>query len=248
MGLIKTAVEIELMARAGRLLSGILKQIVNEVKPGVSTLALDRRAADQIRQAGAEPAFLNYRGYPAVLCASVNNRVVHGIPKAAEVLTEGDIVGLDLGLKLNGWYADMAMTVGVGRIDQATAQFIQSAQNALQLAIKEIKPGRPLGAVSAAIQAFVETRGYGVVRDLTGHGIGAELHEPPVVSNYGSPSSGPILQAGMVLAIEPMITLGGWQVRTLPDSWGIETVDGSLSAHFEHTVAITESGSRILTV
>ena len=247
MGLIKTPAEIETMARAGQILAGILRSVADRVQTGINTLNLDHLAADLIRQAGAEPAFLHYHGYPAVLCTSVNSRVVHGIPKADEVLKNGDIVGLDLGIKLNGLYADMAVTVGVGQIRPAVRDLINTAQAALKLATARLRPGRPLGEISAAIQAFVEARGYGVVRDLTGHGIGSELHEAPPIPNFGSATAGPVLLAGMVLAIEPMITQGDWHVRTLPDNWGIETVDHSLSAHFEYTVAVTETGSRILT-
>lgn len=248
MGLIKTPAEIESIARAGHQLSEILRQVAGQVRPGVNTLTLDRLAAELIKQAGAEPAFLNYHGYPAVLCTSVNSRVVHGIPRADETLQDGDIVGLDLGIRLDGLYADMAVTVGVGHLDLTVQEFIQIARAALDLAIAQLQPGRPLGKVSAAIQSFVEAQGYGVVRDLTGHGIGRELHEPPPIPNFGSAAAGPILQAGMVLAIEPMITMGDWRVRTLPDNWGVETADGSLSAHFEHTVAVTETGRRVLTV
>lgn len=245
---LKTADQINTIAEGGAILATIVEQLRSAVGPGITTKQLDAQAAELMQQHGVKPAFLGYHGYPAVLCTSVNHRVVHGIPSADEVLREGDIIGLDLGILYRGFYTDMAITVPVGAVTPQIQRFVDTAEQALNRGIDALCIGRRLGAIGAAIQEFVERRGYGVVRDLTGHGVGQELHEAPSVPNFGSAGSGPSIQAGLVIAIEPMITAGDWHVKTLADGWTVETVDQSRSAHFEHTVAVTESGVRILTL
>jgi len=244
---LKTPAEIEQIAEGGAILARIVAQLRALVKPGTSTWELNERAAGFMRDAGVKPAFLGYHGYPAVLCTSVNHRVVHGIPSRTEILKEGDIIGLDIGIIHLGFFSDMAETVPVGEVARESFRLIETARRALDLGIDALLLGQRLGKVSAAIQAFVEHQGYGVVRDLCGHGVGFELHEEPSVPNFGRIDSGPIVQPGLVIAIEPMITAGDWHVRTLDDGWTVETVDGSRCAHIEHTVAVTNDGIRILT-
>jgi methionyl aminopeptidase len=206
---------------------------------------LDRLAESEIRARGAMPAFKGYRSYPKTLCASVNEQVVHGIP-SKRVLKEGDIVGLDLGAIVGGFYGDSAVTVGVGRIDEKTATLVRVTEESLSLAIEQAQVGNRLSDISHAVQRHVEAAGYSVVTEFVGHGIGRQLHEEPQVPNYGKPGQGPRLQSGMVLAIEPMVNMGGSAVRVLDDRWTAVTVDGSLSAHFEHTIAIQPSGPAIV--
>jgi len=248
---IKTEKEIEIMRRAGRLLAGVMKEVVSRTEEGVSTFFLDQLAEDLILKAGAEPAFKGFkdrgRVYPAVLCASVNNQVVHAIPEENQILKVGDIIGLDCGLKYQGYCADMAVTVPIGQISKKAGKLIKVTEKSLALAVKKIKPGAYLGDLSQAIQSCVEKRGFSVVRHLSGHGIGKELHEEPTILNYGKKGAGPILKAGMVLAVEPMVNIGDWKVKILDDGWTIVTSDGSLSAHFEHTILVTKTGSEILT-
>jgi len=215
------------------------------VKPGVTTDELDKLAESEIRARGAMPAFKGYRNYPKTLCASVNEQVVHGIP-SKRVLKEGDIVGLDLGAIVGGFYGDSAVTVGVGRIDEKTATLVRVTEESLSLAIEQAQVGNRLSDISHAVQRHVEAAGYSVVTEFVGHGIGRQLHEEPQVPNYGKPGQGPRLQSGMVLAIEPMVNMGGSAVRVLDDRWTAVTVDGSLSAHFEHTIAIQPSGPAIV--
>jgi methionyl aminopeptidase len=212
----------------------------------VSTLELDAFAEKSIRARGAVPAFKGYRGFPKTLCVSVNDQVVHGIPSKRR-LKEGDIVGLDLGAKWDGYYGDAAITIPVGNITSRAESLLATARKALSLGIKEVSPGQHLSEISHAIQRYAEGQGYSVVRAFVGHGIGTALHEEPQVPNFGPPGRGPRLKVGMVLAIEPMVNIGDADVEILDDGWTVVTVDGQLSAHFEHTVAITEAGPEILT-
>ena len=239
--ILKTPDEIAVMAKASRVVAEALAVLKDAVKPGVTTDELDRLAESEIRARGGMPAFKGYRNYPKTLCASVNEQVVHGIP-SKRVLKEGDIVGLDLGAIVGGFYGDSAVTVGVGRIDEKTAALVRVTEESLSLAIEQAQVGNRLSDISHAVQRHVEAAGYSVVTEFVGHGIGRQLHEEPQVPNYGKPGQGPRLQAGMVLAIEPMVNMGGSAVRVLDDRWTAVTVDGSLSAHFEHTIAIQPSG------
>jgi methionyl aminopeptidase len=234
------------MAEASRVVAEALEVVRKAVCPGISTEELDRIAEEAIRARGAVPAFKGYRNYPRTLCASVNEQVVHGIPSKRK-LKEGDIIGLDLGAIVGGFYGDSAITVAVGRIPDETGKLVQVTKEALYLGIKQAVVGNRLTDISNAVQQHVESAGYSVVTEFVGHGIGRQLHEEPQVPNYGKPGQGPRLQAGMVLAIEPMVNMGRSAVRILEDRWTAVTVDGSLSAHFEHTIAVQPSGAaRIL--
>jgi len=239
--------EVEVIRAAGRLLSEILEEIRRNVRPGITTAALDRQARQLIEAGGAKPAFPEVRDYPATLCTSINEEVVHGIP-SERVLREGDIVSVDCGLSRDGFYADKAETYPVGGISAEAQRLIEVTRAALEAAIAEVREGSHLGDVCAAIQRTAERAGMSVVRDYTGHGIGRHPHEEPQIANRGTPGRGPRLRRGMVLALEPMVNLGTWQVRTLTDNWTVVTLDGCLSAHFEHTVAVTREGADILTV
>jgi methionyl aminopeptidase len=243
--ILKTPDEIAVMAKASGVVAEALAVLKNAVKPGITTDELDRLAESEIRARGAIPAFKGYRNYPKTLCASVNEQVVHGIP-SKRVLKEGDIIGLDLGAIVGGFYGDSAVTVPVGRIDEKTAALVRITEESLSLAIEQARVGNRLSDISHAVQRHVEAAGYSVVTEFVGHGIGRQLHEEPQVPNYGKPGQGPRLQAGMVLAIEPMVNMGGSAVRVLDDRWTAVTVDGSLSAHFEHTIAIQPSGPALV--
>jgi methionyl aminopeptidase len=244
--ILKTPAEIAVMAEASRVVAEALAVVRKAVCPGISTEELDRIAEEAIRARGAVPAFKGYRNYPKTLCASVNEQVVHGIPSKRK-LKEGDIIGLDLGAIVSGFYGDSAVTVAVGRIPEETAKLVQVTEEALYLGIKQAVVGNRLTDISNAVQQHVESAGYSVVTEFVGHGIGRQLHEEPQVPNYGKPGQGPRLQPGMVLAIEPMVNMGRSAVRVLEDRWTAVTVDGSLSAHFEHTIAVQPSGTpRIL--
>ncbi|HSA87775.1 MAG TPA: type I methionyl aminopeptidase [Nitrospira sp.] len=244
--ILKTPAEIAVMAEASRVVAEALEVVRKAVCPGISTEELDRIAEEAIRARGAVPAFKGYRNYPRTLCASVNEQVVHGIPSKRK-LKEGDIIGLDLGAIVGGFYGDSAITVAVGRIPDETGKLVQVTKEALYLGIKQAVVGNRLTDISNAVQQHVESAGYSVVTEFVGHGIGRQLHEEPQVPNYGKPGQGPRLQAGMVLAIEPMVNMGRSAVRILEDRWTAVTVDGSLSAHFEHTIAVQPSGAaRIL--
>jgi methionyl aminopeptidase len=245
---LKTPAELERMRKAGRVVGEVLKVLEHSVKPGMSTADLDAIAAEEIKKRGAKPAFLNYCGYPAVLCASVNEEVVHGIPNKSRILREGDIVSLDMGAVVEGYYGDSAITVPVGKISEAGERLLKVTRDSLYEAIKTVRPGARLGDVSHAVQAYVEAAGMSVVRDFVGHGIGRNLHEEPAVPNYGSKGTGVRLETGLVLAIEPMVNAGGWRVHVLDNGWTVVTDDSSMSAHFEHTVAVTESGAELLTL
>ncbi len=244
--ILKTPAEIEVMAQASRVVAEALEIVKKAVRPGISTEELDRIAEEEIRVRGALPAFKGYRNYPKTLCASVNDQVVHGIPSRRK-LTEGDIIGLDLGAIVGGFYGDSAVTVAVGAVPGTTEKLVQVTKEALYLGIKQAMVGNRLSDISHAVQEHVEASGFSVVTEFVGHGIGRQLHEEPQVPNYGKPGQGPRLQSGMVLAIEPMVNIGRSAVRVLDDRWTAVTVDGSLSAHFEHTVAIQPTGAaRIL--
>jgi methionyl aminopeptidase len=246
---LKTPGEIDAMARAGEILADLYHHLPAEARPGRTTRDLDRFAEQFVRDhAGATPAFKGLYGFPATLCTSVNEEVVHGIPSQRRVLREGDIVSIDCGVKLDGFHADAAVTLPVGQVTDAAIRLLAVTQQALARGIAEASPQKRLGDVGAAIQATAEAAGYGVVRDLVGHGIGRELHEQPQVPNYGKRGRGMKLPIGLVLAIEPMLNQGSASVRTLPDRWTVVTADRKLTAHFEHTVAITAEGPRILTV
>ncbi|HLZ32989.1 MAG TPA: type I methionyl aminopeptidase [Nitrospira sp.] len=243
--ILKTPDEIAVMAKASRVVAEALEVIRKAVRPGITTDELDRLAEAEIRSRGAVPAFKGYRNYPKTLCASVNDQVVHGIP-SKRVLKEGDIIGLDLGAIVGGFYGDSAVTVAVGRIDERAAHLVRVTQEALSLGIEHAVVGNRLSDISHAVQRYVEAAGFSVVTEFVGHGIGRQLHEEPQVPNYGKPGQGPRLQPGMVLAIEPMVNMGGPAVRVLDDRWTAVTVDGSLSAHFEHTIAIQPSGPALV--
>ncbi|MFZ3013072.1 MAG: type I methionyl aminopeptidase [Nitrospira sp.] len=240
--ILKTPAEITVMAEASRVVAEALAIVRKAVCSGISTEELDRVAEEAIRVRGAIPAFKGYRNFPKTLCASVNEQVVHGIPSKRK-LKEGDIIGLDLGAIVGGFYGDSAVTVAVGRIPEATAKLIQVTEEALYLGIKQAVVGNRLTDISNAVQQHVESAGFSVVTEFVGHGIGRQLHEEPQVPNYGKSGQGPRLQPGMVLAIEPMVNMGRSAVRVLDDRWTAVTVDGSLSAHFEHTIAIQPNGA-----
>jgi methionyl aminopeptidase len=244
---LKSAREIGLMRRAGYILAEVVDRLRTSVKPGLSTLEIDDDVERFIRSRGARPAFKGYRGFPATVCVSINEEVVHGIPSAERRVKEGDIVGLDLGCIVEGYYADCAVTVPVGEVPPRVQQLLDVTRESLQAGIAECRPGRRLSDVSHAIQTHVEGHGFSVVRAFVGHGIGRALHEEPQVPNFGDPGRGPQLRPGMVLALEPMVTMGSWEVRILDDGWTAVTRDGSLAAHFEHTIAVTEAGPEVLT-
>jgi methionyl aminopeptidase len=245
---LKNAGEIRSIERAGRILAALFAEIEPKIVPGVSTADLDRFAEKFIRShEGAVPAFKGLYGFPGSLCTSINEEVVHGIPSAGRTLQEGDIVSVDAGVKLDGWFADAARTFPVGSVDERTSKLLRVTRDALAAGIEQARAGNRLGDIGHAIQEVAEAAGFGVVRDLVGHGIGREPHEEPQVPNYGRPGRGLRLQAGLVLAIEPMVNAGEIGVRTLADRWTVVSADGSRSAHFEQTVAITEAGPIVLT-
>lgn len=236
------------MKEAGRISARALRLVGEAVAAGVSTLELDRYAEEIIRGEGAVPAFKGYHGFPGTLCTSVNEQVVHGIPSASTVLKEGDVLSVDVGAVIDGYYGDNAATYAVGAVSDAARRLLDVTERSLYAGIDAAVAGNRLGDIGHAVQSLAEGAGYGVIREYVGHGIGASMHEEPNVPNYGAPGTGVTLMPGMVLAIEPMINLGGHQVRSLSDGWTVVTADGKLSAHFEHTVAITEDGPVILTV
>lgn len=245
--ILKTDQEIAKMAAAGRVVARVLDEMSRAVAPGVTTLELDTLARDISREMGAVPSFLGYQGFPAAICASVNEQVIHGIPNRIP-LSEGDVVGLDYGAYLDGFHADSALTAPVGKVSEATQRLLRITEEAMWLGANMVKPGIAVSDISRAIQRYCERAGFTVVREMVGHGIGRDLHEPPEVPNYAKGGGGPRLRKGAVICIEPMINAGGRHVATLPDEWTIVTTDGLPSAHFEHTVAVTATGSRILTL
>jgi methionyl aminopeptidase len=245
---IKTAKEVEKMRRAGGIVREVLHAVRAMVKPGATTLDLERVAETMIEEAGAKPAFKGYHGFPCVLCTSLNDQVVHGIPSAKTVLREGDILSVDCGAVIDGYYGDSAITIPVGKVAAGTQRLLQITQGSLERAIETVRPGATLGDVGAAVQEMVEAEGFSVVKEFVGHGIGTHMHEDPQIPNFGQRGRGVRLREGMVLAIEPMVNAGGDAVRVLKDGWTAVTEDGSLSAHFEHTVAVTKDGAAILTL
>ncbi len=242
----KTKEEIEVMRSAGKIVAETLDMVSKALRPGITTGELDELVEDFIRSHDAEPAFKNYHGYPASACISINEEVVHGIP-GKRVVQEGDIVSVDVGSIYEGYYGDGARTFGIGEISEDKARLLEYTQKCLAAGIDKARNGNKLGQISAAVQQMAESHGYGVVRQLVGHGIGRKMHEEPQVPNFGSEQDGPMLRSGMVIAIEPMINMGTYDVKTMPDGWTFVTADGMPSAHFEHTVAITDNGPDILT-
>jgi methionyl aminopeptidase len=244
--IVKSSQEIELMRQAGHIVAKTLRELARAVKPGITTIQLDTLARRYIEKLQARPAFLGYQGYPASICASLNDEVVHGIPSLRRLKT-GDIISIDVGVFYKGYYGDAAATFAVGEVSPLAARLLEVTRESLYKGIEKAFPGNHLYDISAAIQAYAESQGFSVVRNYVGHGIGSEMHEEPQVPNFGLPGKGPVLEAGMVLAIEPMVNAGTWEVETLGDNWTVVTRDRSLSAHFEHTVAILQDGPKILT-
>ncbi|HYU34029.1 MAG TPA: type I methionyl aminopeptidase [Thermoanaerobaculia bacterium] len=245
MMVLKTPGEIQLMDEANRIVHRVLEAMGQTIAPGVTSRELDRLAEKIIRDAGGVPAFLNYRGYPATLCISVNDVIVHGIPKDVP-LKDGDIVGIDCGVLYKGYYGDAARTYAVGRIAPEAQRLLEVTEEALRRAVAQVRPGGRLSDIGHAVQRYAESNGFSVVREFSGHGIGTALHEDPQIPNYGTPGKGPKLKPGMVLAIEPMVNAGSAGVRMDADGWTARTEDGSLSAHFEYSVAVTPQGARVL--
>jgi methionyl aminopeptidase len=243
---LKTEREIEIIKANGRIVANTLELVGERIKPGVKTKELDRWAEDFIRKQSARPAFKGYRGFPASICVSIDNEVVHGIPGDRRI-EEGQVISVDVGVFKDSYYADGAFTFPMGQICDKAQRLIQITQQALKRGLEVVREGRFLSDISYAIQSFVEKNGFSVVRDLVGHGIGMNMHEEPQIPNFGPPGQGPILKKGMVLAIEPMVNTGSFEIEIREDNWTIVTKDGSLSAHFEHTVAVTENGAMILT-
>ena len=244
--IIKSDKEIAIMRQAGRIVATVLEVLKGQVKPGMKTEELDFIAVKELEKLGARPSFKGYRGFPANLCVSVNDEIVHGIP-GKRVLHDGDIVSLDFGAIFNGFQGDAALTVGVGSISPEAERLIETTRGALEAGIAAARDGARLGDISVAIQNYAESRGYSVVREYTGHGIGREMHEEPQIPNFGLPGQGPELKKGMTLALEPMVNIGDWRTRVDDNHWTVLTIDGSLSAHFENTIAITDGGSEVLT-
>ena len=244
---IKSAREIETMRRSGEITARVLSNLIRAAQPGKTTLELDALAEKQIRECGGMPTFKGYNGFPASICTSINEEVVHGIP-SGYVLQDGDLLSIDIGTTFERYVSDSAVTIGVGRISPAAERLLRVTQECLMRGIAAMLVGKHLGDIGAAVQSHAESHGYGVVRELVGHGVGTRMHEEPQVPNYGRAGSGLELRAGLVLAIEPMITQGDFAVATLQDGWTVVTADGKLAAHFEHTVAITETGPKILTL
>jgi methionyl aminopeptidase len=245
--IIKSPQEIATMREAGRILAQVLQVLVEHIEPGISTKELDAICAREISKHKAKPSFKGYRGFPANLCVSINNEVVHGIPGERK-LAEGDIVSLDAGVIFNGFQSDAAVTAGVGKISQEASRLLEVTRGSLNAGIASAVSGAHLGDISAAVQLHVESEGFSVVREYTGHGIGREMHEDPQIPNFGQAGQGPVLKKGMTLAIEPMVNAGGWNTRVAEDRWTVLTADGSLSAHFEHTIAITDAEAGVLSV
>jgi len=244
---LKSSREIEKMRRAGQVVREVLELVRSRVRPGATTYDLEKAAQERLDQLGVKAAFKGYHGFPCVLCTSVNNEVVHGIPSPKRVLRQGDIVSVDFGVVVDGYYGDAAITVPVGKVDPNAERLLQVTEASLKAGIAAVRPGATLGDVGAAVQGVVEGEGFSVVRDFVGHGIGVKMHEEPQVPNFGEAGRGMKLKAGMVIAIEPMVNAGKPDVTVLPDGWTAVSADGSMSAHFEHTVAVTADGARILT-
>ncbi len=255
---IKTPEEIRIMAEGGKILAGIMKELKKNAKPGITTKTLDRLAESLILKSGGRCSFKGYEGFPACLCTSINEEIVHAVPSGRKI-TAGDIISLDLGILFKGFHTDMAVTLPVGKIEPEVSRLIRTAKRSLAEGIKEIKPGRTIGHLGRAVQAYAESQGFSVIRELCGHGIGREIHEDPQILNYFSKAakdregtfdceeSGPEIKEGMVLCLEPMIAVGGWRIEESGDGHGFKTADGSLSCHFEQTIAVTKNGAKVLT-
>ncbi|NOZ95800.1 MAG: type I methionyl aminopeptidase [Acidobacteria bacterium] len=243
---LKSESELEILHQANALVHRALQAVREAAEPGVSTADLDKLAEDLIRQGGGTPAFKGYRGYPATLCTSVNDEIVHGIPSRKVRLKAGDLLSVDCGAVVEGYYGDAAISFGVGEVSPVAQRLMQVTRECLEDAVEQVRPGKRLGDIGAAVQQRAEGAGFGVVRDFVGHGVGRSLHEDPQVPNYGKPGTGLVLRPGLVVAIEPMITEGSWRVRVDRDGWTARTEDGKLSAHFEYSVAVTEKGPRVL--
>lgn len=244
---IKSQRELDILRQTGKTVSEILKRVKQKIKPGISTKYIDEIAAGEISARGIKSAFLGYRGFPGNICVSVNEELVHGIPKENKIIKEGDIVTLDIGIKCNGFYGDIAETIPVGEISDSAKKLIQVTYNSFNQMLKFATTGYRLGDISYSIQKYVESSGYSVIRDFVGHGIGHSLHEKPEVPNFGQPDRGVRLTPGMILAVEPMVACGGWQIEILSDGWTVVTADRKLCAHFEHMIAIGENEPEILT-
>jgi methionyl aminopeptidase len=244
---LKSSRELALMRQAGRIVAQVHEAFREVVRPGISTSDLEKVASRIIEQEGAIPSFKGYRGFPAAICASINEEIVHGIPTPKRVLEEGDIISLDVGAIYKGYHGDAAITLPVGTVGEEVQRLLKVTQGALEVGIAQAHAGKRLGDISAAIQRHAEVNGFNVVREYTGHGIGQEMHEAPQIPNLGRPNRGPRLRPGMTFALEPMVMAGDWRTRTLSDGWTVVTADGSLSAHFEHTLAVTNGEPEILT-
>jgi methionyl aminopeptidase len=244
----KSSEEIAKMRTSGRITARTIERVLAAVRPGVTTADLDAVAEASIREQGAVPNFKGYHGFPASICASLNNEIVHGIPSMERVLREGDLLSLDFGAIWEGFHSDSALTVFVGEPPSSEAEkLVRVTEEALEAGIAQIRPGGRIGDISSAVQQRAEAAGFSVVREYVGHGIGRAMHEDPQIPNYGAPARGPELRPGLVIAVEPMVNLGGWETAVLADDWTVVTLDGSLSAHFEHTIAVTEDGHEVLT-
>ena len=244
----KSPQEVDKMRRAGRIVAGTIDRVLAAVEPGLSTADLDRVAEEYIRSQDAVPSFKGYRGFPTSICASLNNEVVHGIPDPKRTLGPGDLLSLDFGAIWQGYQADSAVTVFVGDPPSAEAEkLVRVTEDSLEAGISEIRPGKRLSDIGHAVQQVVEGAGFNVVREYVGHGIGRDLHEDPQIPNFGPPGRGPEMKPGLVVAIEPMVNMGDWRTQVLADGWTVVTADGSLSAHFEHTIAVTDDGHEVLT-
>jgi methionyl aminopeptidase len=235
------------MRRAGQIVATVLEKLKAEVSAGITTLELDAIAVKEVARLGGIPSFKGYRGYPASICVSVNEEIVHGIPDGRE-LNDGDLVSIDFGAIYQGFHGDAALTVGVGKLDSKADELMRTTEDALREGISAALPGARLGDVSHAIQRCAEAKGFSVIREYTGHGIGREMHEDPQIRNFGTPGQGPLLKKGMTLALEPMVSMGDWQTTVARNRWTVSTLDGSLAAHFEHSIAITDGAARVLTV
>ena len=244
---IRSEQEIMAMRQAGRVVAIVLEILSGVIRPGMETKELDVIAGRELKKLGAKPSFKGYHGFPANLCVSVNDEIVHGIP-GERVLKEGDIVSLDFGSIYDGFQGDAAVTVSVGEVKPEAKRLMETTENALEAGIAKAYAGARLGDISAAVQRCAESGGYSVIREYTGHGIGRQMHEEPQIPNFGQPGTGPVLKKGMVLALEPMVSMGDWRTRLGGDHWTVSTADGSLSAHFEHTIAITDVEAEVLTV
>jgi len=243
---IKSEKDLQMLKRSGRILSDVMRKVEKIVQPGITTLDIDRLSEELILKENALPAFKGYKGFPATACVSVNEEIVHGIP-SPRVILEGDIVSIDLGVNFEGYFSDMAVTLPAGKVDENKKKLIEVTRKSLEIGVKQSRPGNYLSDISHSIQSFVEEHGFSVVRNFVGHGIGAALHEEPEIPNFGAPHLGPLLKNGMVLAIEPMVNAGSWECRIAKNGWTAVTKDNRVSAHFEHTVAVTENGPVILT-